>query len=129
MRGEQLGKLIEEEDKEKEPATERRREYTDTRFRGEKRACPVPCFSLGFGDDRRGMSESRSASLSMFITSISGRKSLTSFAYRFFHLNRPPGLRLAFDTAKRYGKFDHIQYYRSKESCSRESRKRRVFLC
>ena len=39
----------------------------------------LPCPSLGFGDDRRSTSRSRDASLTIFITSMSGGKSLGSF--------------------------------------------------
>ena len=46
------------------------------------------------------MTERGDISLSIFITSMSGNKSLTSFAYGFFHFRRPPGLKLAFDAAK-----------------------------
>ena len=49
------------------------------RFRRERRAYRLPYFSLGFGNDRRGMSGRDEAS----------------------HLSRPPGLRLAYDTAER----------------------------
>ena len=96
---EQLGKLGEEEE---EPGTEQRREYID----------------LGESDDRRGMSGSRDVSLLIFITFMSGSKSLTSFAYCFFHFRRPPGLRLVFDAIEKNGKFGRIQ--RNKESGSRE---------
>ena len=47
------------------------------------------------------MSGSGEVSLPTFITSMSGSKSLMSFAYRFFHFRRPSGLRLAFDATKR----------------------------
>ena len=44
----------------------------------------------------------------IFITSMAGSKSLTSFAYRIFRLRRSPYLRLVFDVAKRNGKFGRI---------------------
>ena len=63
---------------------------------------------LGFGDDIRGMLGATNIGLTIFITSLSNRKSLTSFAYRFFHFRRPPGLRSAFEAAERNGKFGRI---------------------
>ena len=87
----------------------------------------MPCFSLG--DDRRGTSGSRDISLTIFITSMSGSESLTSFDDRFFHLSGPLGLRFAFDAAERNERVSRIQCQRSKESSSRGKRKRRVFLC
>ena len=80
-------------------------------------------------DDRRGISGSRDVSLTIFITSMSGRKNLACFTYRFFHFSRPPGLRLTFDAAERNGKFGRIHCQRSKESSSRGKRKRVIFLC
>ena len=59
--------------------------------------------------------------------SESGDVSLTSFTNCFFHLSGPPGLRWAFDAAKRNKRFGRIQCQRSEESSSRG--KRRVFLC
>ena len=37
---------------------------------------------------------SRDVIVTIFITSMSSSKSLTSFACRFFHFRKPPGLRL-----------------------------------
>ena len=52
----------------------------------EKEMSMLPaCFSLGFSDDRRSMSGSGDARLTIFITFISGSKSFTFSAYRFFH--------------------------------------------
>ena len=103
-----LGKLGKEEDEEKELATERRKEYTDLGSDlGERQACRLPCFSLGFGDDRRGMSGNRDLSLTIFFTSMSGSKSFTTPPYSSFHFRRPPVLRLAFDAAKREEK-EHL---------------------
>ena len=87
------------------------------------------CLSLGLGDDRRGMSGSGDVSLTIFVTSISGSKSLTSFTNRFFHFCGPSGLRLAFDAAETNGRFGHIQRQRNEESSSRGKRMRQVFLC
>ena len=87
-----MGKL----GKEEEPAIERRRECTDLGQIYEKER------------DRRGMSVSSDVSLTIFITCMSGRKSLAPFAYRFFHYRNPLGLSLAFDVAERNGKFDGI---------------------
>ena len=70
------------------------------------------------------MSGSRGISLSIFIASTSGRKIITSFAYRFFHFIRPPGLRLAFDAAERNGKFGRIQCQKGKECSSRGREKK-----
>ena len=77
--------------------TQRRREYTDL---GERRACRLPCLSFSLGDDRRCTSGNRNVSLAIFITSVSGSKSLTSFTNRFFHYKRPPGFRLAVDAVE-----------------------------
>ena len=65
--------------------TKERVHRVKVRFRRErkKRASCLPCLSLSFGDDRRGMSGSRDVSLTIFITSISGGRSLTSFTNRF----------------------------------------------
>ena len=46
-------------------------------------------------------------------------KSLTSFAYCFFHLKKPLCLGLAFDATERNGRFGRIQCERCKESSSR----------
>ena len=75
------------------------------------------------------MSRSGDVSLAIFITSVSGSKSLASFTNCTFHLSRPPGFRMAFDAAERNGRFGRIQCQRAKESSSRGKRKRRVFLC
>ena len=99
----QLGKLGEEENEEKEPATERRREYTDLGLDIGERDEHVACH--GFGDDRRSMSGGRDVSLTIFITSMSGSKTLTSFIYRIFHFKRPPGLRLA--SSKEWNTWPH----------------------
>ena len=42
--------------------------------------------------EETSMSRGRNAGLTIFITSMSTSKSLTSFAYRFFHFRNPPGL-------------------------------------
>ena len=68
-------------------------------------------------------------SLAISIASVSGSESLASFTNRLFHLSRPPGFRMAFDAAKRNGRFGRIQCQRGKESGSREKKKIRVFLC
>ena len=75
------------------------------------------------------MSGSGDVGLTIFITSVSDGESLRSFTNCFFHFSGPPGVRLAFDAAERNGRFGRIQCQRSKESSSREKRKRRVFLC
>ena len=97
------------------------------RFGREKRSSRLLWLSLGLGDHRRSISGSGDVSLTIFITSVSGRKSPTSFTNRIFHLSRPPGFRMAFDAAERNGRFGRIQCQRSKETSSRG--KRRVFLC
>ena len=94
------------------------------RFGRGRRVSRRPCLSLG--DDRQGMSGSRDVSLMIFITSVSGGKSLVSFTKRFFHFSRPSGLRLTFDGAEN-GKFGYFQCRESKESSGK--RKRLVFLC
>ena len=63
-------------------------------FRLEKRANRLPCLSLGFGDDRRGMLGSRDVSLTILIASVSGSEGITYFTNRFFHFSVPPGFRL-----------------------------------
>ena len=103
--------LIEEQLRElgdKEPATEQIRvrfKYTD--LSRETRMSPC-CLGLGLADDRRGMSRSGDVSLSILITSMSGRKSLVSYAYHSFNVRKTPGLRLAFDAAERNGRFGPI---------------------
>ena len=95
----------------------------------ERRASCLPCLSLGLGDDRRSMSGSRDVSLMTLITYASCTESLTSYTNRFFHISGPPGFRMAFDVAKRNGRFGRIQCQRSKTSSSRGKKKRREFLC
>ena len=122
-----MGKVGEKEDEEEEPATERRREYTDFGLDlGEREEQVV---YLGVGDDRRSASGSGDVSLAIFITSVSGNESLASFTNRFFHFSGPPGFRIAFDAAERNGRFGRIQCQIGTESSSRGKRKRRVFLC
>ena len=99
------------------------------RFRREERASRLRCFSLGLGDDRRGMSGSRDVSLTILIASVSGGEIFTSVTNRFFHFIEPPDFRLAFDAAERNGRFGRIQCQRSRKCSSRGKRKRRVFLC
>ena len=99
------------------------------RFGQKRRASCLPCLNFGLGNDRRGTTEAEIVSLAIFITSVSGSKSLASFTNRFIHLSRPPGFRMAFDAAERNGRFGHIQCQRRKKSSSRGKRKRRVFLC
>ena len=94
-----------------------------------RRACFLPYLSLGVSDNRRGILGSRDVSVTILITSMSGSKSLTFFAYRIFYFRKPPGLRLVFDAAERNGKFDRIYCQRTEESCSRGTRKRGVFHC
>ena len=52
---------------------------------------------------------SRVVGLTIFITSVSGSKSLIPFVYRFFHFRKSPSLRFAFDAAERNETFDCIQ--------------------
>ena len=84
---------------------------------------------LGHGDNRRCTSGSRDVNLTIFITSGSCSKGLTYFTNRFFRFSGPPGLRLAFDAAKKNEKFGRIQSHRSKESSSKGKRRKPVFLC
>ena len=81
------------------------------RFRRERRESRLPCLSLG--DDRRGTSESRDASLAIFITFMSGSKGLTSLTNSFLNFVGPPGFRLAFDASKRNGRFGRTQCQRA----------------
>ena len=100
------------------------------RFGQKKRASRLPCLSLGLGNDRRGTSGSGDVSLAIFITSVSGSKSLASFTNRFFHFSGPPDFMMSFDAAERNRRFGRIQCHRSEDSSStRGKRKRRVFLC
>ena len=78
------------------------------RFGRERRPSRLPCLRLGFGDDRRSTSGSGDVSLTIHTTSVSGSENLSSFTNRFFHFSGPPSLRLAFDAAKRNGKFGRI---------------------
>ena len=55
------------------------------RFWRKRKTGHLPCFSLGQSDDRRGLSGSGDVSLTIFITSMSGSESLTSFTNHFFH--------------------------------------------
>ena len=48
------------------------------RFWRQKQAFRLPCLSLGFNDDRRGMSKGKDVSLTIFVASMSGSKSFTS---------------------------------------------------
>ena len=73
------------------------------------------------------MSRSGDVNWATFITSVRGSESLASFTNCTFHLSRPPGFRMAFDAAKRNGRFGCIQCHRGKESSNRG--KRQVFLC
>ena len=60
---------------------------------------------------------------------MSGSENLASFAYHIFYFRRPQGLRLAFDAAKRNGRFGSIRCQKSKEGISRGKRKRGELLC
>ena len=106
-------------------ASDRTKEKID-RFSREMNMSPAMP-QLGLSNDKRGMSGDRDVSLTVFITSMSDSKSLTYFAYRFFYFRRLPSLRLAFDTAKRNGRFDLLQCRRSKESSSRKKEKDEYF--
>ena len=125
-----MEKLGEEEDEEEEPATKRRREYTDLGLdldeREEQVVCHASALALAM---RRSTSGSGDISLTIYVTSVSGCESLTSFANRFIHFSGPPGFRMTFDTAERNGRFGRIRCQRSKESSSIGKRKRRVILC
>ena len=65
----------------------------------------------------------------IFITSLSGSKSLASFTNCTFHLSRPPGLGWHLMRSKEMGRYCRIQCQKGKESSSRGKRKRGVFLC
>ena len=88
-----MGKLGEEEE---EPTTERRKEYIDLDEREEQVACHASALALAMTDE--SVSGNGEASLTMFITRMSGDENLTSFTNRFFHFSGTPGFRLAFDT-------------------------------
>ena len=79
----------EEEDKEGEPAIERRREYTVCEFdlgeREEQVVCHASALALAMTDKAR--------------QNLAMTESLASFTNRTFHLSRPPGFRMAFDAA------------------------------
>ena len=97
-------------------------------FRRERRASSLPCLSLGLGDYRRDMSGSRDISLAIFITTMSGSKSLTSFTYRNFHFRTPPGFRLAFDGAERNGEFGCIIPEMQREQQQRKEKETSILL-
>ena len=99
------------------------------RFGRERRASGLPCLNLGLGNDRRGTPGNGDVNLAIFIIFVSDSESLASFTNHFFHFSGPPGFRMAFDAAKRSGRFGHIQCQRCKQSSDIEKRKRRVFLC
>ena len=84
------------------------------------------------------MSGSRDVSLTIFIISMSGCKSLTSFACRIFCLRKPPGFRLAFDAAenlaasnKKFGiGMENLAAFNAREvKRPAAEERRRVFLC
>ena len=130
-----LGKLGE---KEKEPATERKREYTDfgrekeqvadRQGQGCRSSWRAFVLSLGLDDDRRSTSGSGEINLAIFITSVSGSESLTSFTNLFFHFRRPPGFRMAFDPDERNGRFGRIQCEGSQVASSRRKKEMSVPL-
>ena len=76
------------------------------RFGRERRASHMPC--LSFGKDRQSTSGSGDVSPLIFITSVSGRESLTSFTNRIFHFSGPRGFRMAFDATEMNGRFGRI---------------------
>ena len=80
------------------------------RFGRKKRARRLPY--LGLGNDRRSASGSGDVSLAIFITSVSGSESLTSFINRIFRFSGPPGFRMAFDAPERNERFGGIQCQR-----------------
>ena len=90
-------------------------------------ACHVSALALAMTDEARR--EAEMLNLTIFIASVSGSESHTLFINCFFHLKRPPNFRITFDAAEKNGRFGRIQCQRSKESSSREKRKRRVLLC
>ena len=60
---------------------------------------------------------------------MKGNKSFASFSICFFHLGRPPRLRLALVAALKNARFGRIQCQRNEEnSSSRRKRKRQLFL-
>ena len=111
-----MGKLGEEE----EPATDGRRDRIRVRLGRERRASRLPCLSIGLGGNRRSTSRSGDVSLAIFITSVSGSESLTSFTNRFFHLSRPPGFRRAFDAAEGNGKYGPLGVREVKRAAAEE---------
>ena len=78
------------------------------RFKREKRASRLKCLSFDLGDDRRSSLGGGDVRLAIFITSVSGSESLTSFTNRFVHFSRLPGFRMVFDAAETNGRFGHI---------------------
>ena len=87
----------------------------------------VVCHASALAMTDEARREGGDVSLAIFITSVSGSESLTSFTNRTFYLSRSPGFWRAFDAAERNERFGRIQCQRGKESSSRG--KRRVFLC
>ena len=80
---------------------ERRRECTDLGFdlgeRVEQVVRHASALASAMTDGARREAEAR---LAIFITSVSGSKSLASFTDRTFHLSRPPGFRMAHSVPK-----------------------------
>ena len=66
--------------------TEKKVDWFMIGFTRERWEYRFPWPSLGFGDDGRCMSGGRDEGLTIFITSMSSSKSLTSFTNRIFHL-------------------------------------------
>ena len=88
------------------------------RFKRERRASYLPCFSFGLGYDRQSMLGSGDVSLMVFIASMSGSRSLTSLTRHFFHFRGPPGLRLSFDITERNRRFGCIQCHKKEKGTS-----------
>ena len=84
--------------------------------------CPGTHCSLIKQEERRQFLPDLSESF------VASANCVASFTNRTFHLSRPPGFRMAFDTAERNGRFGRIQCQRGKESSCRGKRKRQVFL-
>ena len=80
----------------------------------------VVCHASALAMTDEARREGGDVSLAIFITSVSGSESLTSFTNRTFYLSRSPGFWRAFDAAERNERFGRIQCQRGK---------RRVFLC
>ena len=65
--------------------------------------------------------------MAIFITSVSGSKSLASFTNRLFHLRRPSGFRRAFDAAEKNGSLAAFSAREVKRAAAEERERDKYF--